>query len=70
MLIFILLSYTIPVDSPVMDNIEYLQIRGFVDIPSIRPYELEWIIPQIDELLVNDVQLNLLDRKTISFVDL
>lgn len=66
MLLFILLSYTIPVDSPVMDNIEYLQIRGLVDIPSIRPYELEWILPQIDELLINDVQLNLLDRKIIS----
>jgi hypothetical protein len=67
MILLLLLSYTIPADSPIMDNIEYLQIRGLIDIPSIRPYELEWIIPQIDELLVNDVKLNLLDRKTISF---
>jgi hypothetical protein len=66
-ILLLLLSYTIPVDSPIMDNIEYLQIRGLIDIPSIRPYELEWIIPQIDELLINDVKLNLLDRKTISF---
>ncbi len=67
MLLFILFTYTIPVDSPIMDNIEYLQIRGLLDIPSIRPYELEWLIPQIDELLINDIKLNLLDRKTISF---
>lgn len=66
MLLFILLSYTIPFDSPIMDNIEYLQIKGLVDIPSIRPYELEWIVPQIDELLINDVEINEIDRKIIS----
>lgn len=67
MLLFILLSYSIPIDSPIMDNIEYLQVRGLIDIPSIRPYELEWIIPQIDELLINDVELNPIDRKMISY---
>lgn len=66
MLLFILLTYTIPIDSPIMDNIEYLQIKGLIDIPLIRPYEVEWVIPQIDELLINDVKLNPLDRKIIS----
>lgn len=67
MFLLLLLSYTIPADSPIMDNIEYLQIRGLVDIAPIQPYEMEWIIPQLDEVLVNDVKLNILDRKTISF---
>lgn len=70
MLLFILFCYTIPPDSPIMDNIEYLQIRGLIDIPSIRPYEAEWVISQIDELLINDVKLNPLDRKIISLFNL
>jgi hypothetical protein len=53
-----------------MDNIEYLQIRGLIDIPSIRPYEAKWVISQIDELLINDVKLNPLDRKIISLFNL
>ncbi len=50
-----------------MDHIEYLQIKGLVDIPSIRPYEMEWLILQIDELLINDIKLNEMDRKIISY---
>jgi len=67
MFLLILLNYTITLDSPIVDNIEYLQIRGLVDIPSIRPYELEWIIPQLDELLMNDVEFSEIDRKIVSF---
>jgi hypothetical protein len=67
MFLLILLCYTIPFDSPIMDNIEYLQIRKLIDTPLIKPYETEWIIPQIDELLINDIDLNALDRKIISF---
>jgi hypothetical protein len=67
MILFLLFSYTIPVDSPIMDNIEYLQIRGLIDIPSVRPYEIEWLVPQIDDILVNDAPLNELDRKIISY---
>ena len=56
----------IPFDSPVMDNIEYLQIKGLIDIPSIRPYEMGWLVSQIDELLINDFKLNEIDRKIVS----
>ncbi len=66
MLLLILFSYTIPFDSPIMDNIEYLQIKGLVDIPTIRPYEMAWIVSQIDEILINDLELNEIDRRIIS----
>ncbi len=66
MLLLILFSYTIPFDSPIMDNIEYLQIKGLVDIPSIRPYESEWLVSQIGELLIKDTELNDMDRKIVS----
>ncbi len=66
MLLLILLNYTIPFDSPIIDNIEYLEIKGVIDSPSIRPYELEWIIPQLDELLMNDIELTEVDRRIIS----
>lgn len=66
MFLFVIISYTIPSDSPIMDNIEYLQVRGLIDIPSVKPFELEWIVQQIDELLIDDITLNEVDRKIIS----
>lgn len=67
MILIVLLTYTIPIDSPIMDNIEYLQLRGFIDIPSVKPYELNWIVPQIDDILIKEVALNELDKKILSF---
>jgi hypothetical protein len=66
MLALFLFFYTISFDSPVMDNVEYLQVKGLIDIPSIRPYEMRWLVSQIDELLLNDGKLNKVDRKIIS----
>ncbi len=66
MLTLFLFFYTISFDSPVMDNIEYLQIKGLIDIPSIRPYEMSWLVSQIEELLLNDMKLNEVDRKIVS----
>lgn len=66
MLLLFAFFYTIPFDSPVVDNIEYLQIRGLIDIPSVRPYEIGWLVSQIDELLMDDIKLNEVDRKIIS----
>lgn len=67
MLLLLILSYTIPFDSPIMDHIEYLQVRGLIDIPSVRPYEIDWIIPQIDDILIHDVRLHEIDKKIISY---
>lgn len=66
MLLFCLLTYTIPFDSPLIDHIEYLQTRGLIDIPAIRPYEMGWLISQIDELLLNDEKLNKIDKKIVA----
>ncbi len=66
MLLLFLLSYTIPFDSPVMSHIEYLQVKGLVDIPSIRPYESEWLVSQVDKLLNNNTELNEVDKKIVS----
>jgi hypothetical protein len=67
MLVFLLLAYTLPVDSPLMEQIEYLQLRGLVDIPSLRPYDTEWVIGQIDDILVSEIELNPVDRRVISY---
>jgi hypothetical protein len=67
MLVFLLLAYTLPVDSPLMEHIEYLQLRGLVDIPSLRPYDTEWVLGQIDNILVSDIELDPVDRKVISY---
>lgn len=66
MWVFFLIAYTLPVDSPLMEYIEYLQLRGMVEIPSLRPYETEWVIGQIDDILVSEIELNPVDRKIIS----
>lgn len=66
MILFVLLAYTIPLDSPYMEYIDYLQIKGLVEMPSIRPYELAWVVQQMDYLLMNDAGLTPLDRRVIS----
>jgi len=67
MLLVILFSLSIPNDSPIMANLEYLQVRGLIDLPIIRPYELSEIIRKFDELLIEDVPLNKLDKKVIAY---
>jgi hypothetical protein len=66
MILIVLFAYTLPFDSPLTDQIEYLQLRGLVDIPSLRPYDAQWVTGQIDRILVSDLDLNLVDRKVIS----
>ena len=67
MLLLILLAYTMPLDSPIMEEVEYLQLRGLFDLPSMKPYDTEWIISQVDEILITDIILNDIDKKTISY---
>jgi hypothetical protein len=66
MILFVLLAYTVPLDSPYMEYIEYLQVRGLVEAPSLRPYKLGWIVEQINYLLVNDAGLTAVDRTVLS----
>ena len=66
MLAFFLLAYTMPLDSPYMEYIEYLQVRGLAEIPYARPYELGWVVQQIDYLLMNDAEQTTLDRRIMS----
>lgn len=67
MLLLILLAYTMPLDSPIMEEVEYLQLRGLFDLPSMKPYDTEWIISQVNEILITDIILNDIDKKTISY---
>lgn len=66
MLLLLIIAYTLPVDSPVMDYIDYLQLRGFMTMPSVKPYDTDWIRQQLDSLIINETQINALDRKAIS----
>ncbi len=66
MLFLLIFAYTLPIDSPIMQDIEYLQLRGFIQMTSIKPYDVEWIIGQMDEIIIDETQLNSTDRKIIS----
>jgi hypothetical protein len=66
MLWLIFLGYTLPFDTPIMDDIEYLQIKGLVDMTVLRPIEMDWLIPQLDDLLMNETRLNRIDRRILS----
>ncbi len=66
MLLLCLLTYTLPFDSPLVEYIEYLQTRRLIDIPSIRPYEMNWLVSQIDDLVLNDTKLNKIDKKIVA----
>ena len=66
MLLLVLLAYTMPLDSPLMEEIEYLQLRGLFDFSSFKPYDTEWIINGVDEILFEEVTLNAIDKKAVS----
>jgi len=66
MVLFIILAYTMPIDSPLMERIEYLQLRGLADIPSIKPYDTEWIVGQVDDILISEIALNATDKRIVS----
>ena len=59
-------TYALPIDSPIMDDIEYLQLRGFVQMTAVKPYDVDWLIGQIDEIIINESRLNRTDRKIMS----
>jgi hypothetical protein len=67
MFLLIIFAYTLPLDSPLMEYIEYLQLRGLVDIQSLRPYDTEWVIGELDDILVSETELNSVDRRIISY---
>lgn len=67
MLFFLLLTYSIPLDSPYMDYIEYLQVKGYVDIPSVQPYSMEWLVPELRDLVLQDVSLSAVDKRIVSY---
>ncbi len=67
MWLLMLFTYMIPPDLPVVENIEYLQLRGLIEISWVRPYEKEWLVGQIDSILIRDEKLNGLDRRILAY---
>ncbi len=67
MFLLILFCATIPLDSPLMMHLEYLQVRGLIGIPIIKPYEFGDVIPEVQNLLVKG-DLNQIDEKIISLL--
>ncbi|MEO0142007.1 MAG: hypothetical protein ABIL15_01465 [candidate division WOR-3 bacterium] len=65
MLLLILFCAIIPLDSPLMISLEYLQVRGLVETPLIKPYEFFAVTLEIQNLLVKD-DFSRLDQKFIS----
>jgi hypothetical protein len=60
--------YTIPYDSPLTQQIEYLQTRGLIEHAILKPYDSRWLTPQIDRLLISDIPLTRIDRRAISLL--
>ena len=67
MLLILLLTYSIPLDSPYMDYIEYLQVKGYIDIPSVQPYTMEWLMPELGDLVLEDARLSDVDKRIVSY---
>ncbi|MGQ9817336.1 MAG: hypothetical protein ACUVQ3_05230 [bacterium] len=66
MLLYLLLTTTLPLDLPLNQAVDYLQIRGFLDIQVIKPIDFNYIISGIDTLFFSEKQLNKIDKKFIS----
>jgi len=57
---------TISFDSPLNKTIDYLQIRGLASIQTIKPFEIDNIISEVDTLFFLEEKLNQIDKKFIS----
>ena len=66
MLFLLVFTYSLPIDSPIMEDIEYLQLRGLVQMTAIKPYNMNWLIDQIDDVIINETRLNSTDREIMS----
>ncbi|MBN2621329.1 hypothetical protein JXB22_09610 [candidate division WOR-3 bacterium] len=67
-LVFWMISYTLPYDSPVTDRIEYLHTRGLIEVPMSRPYFLHWLVPQIDSIILYERVLTAADRRALELL--
>lgn len=65
-ILLLLLCYSIPLDSPVMDHIEYLQVRGIMDIPTLRPYEHDWVLASINDIIISERSYTDVERKAVT----
>ena len=70
MLMLMLFCYTLPLDAPAMPDIEYFQIRSLIDLPLIKPYNLEDLIPQLDRLLLGEYEFSAAEKKMLSHFDI
>jgi hypothetical protein len=66
MLLVLVISYTLPIDSPLMADIEHLQVKGMLDFQYIKPYGTDEILPQFDEILVSETELTGISRKIVA----
>jgi hypothetical protein len=53
-----------------MPDIEYFQIRGMIDLPLIKPYDLDDVTPQLDRLILGEYELNSAEKKMLSHFDI
>jgi len=70
MIILLIFSYTLPIDVPAMPDIEYFQIRGMIDLPLIKPYDLDDVTTQLDRLILGEYELSAAERKMLSHFDI
>jgi hypothetical protein len=66
MFILLLVTYTIPLDAPVMSDIEYFQVRDAIELPLIRPYDLADLTPQLDQLFTGEYFYSPAEKKLLS----
>jgi len=70
MIILLIFSYTLPIDVPAMPDIEYFQIRSMIDLPLIKPYDLDDITSQLDRLILGEYELSAAEKKMLSHFDI
>lgn len=69
MFFLFLVNLSLPLDSPFMENVEYLQTRGLGSLFLIKPYEISEVITQIEAHLLKEINLNSIDRYHISLFE-
>jgi len=66
LILAVLFGYLLPLDSPMMENMDYLFIKGFLRYSLIKPYDITELMPQFDELVAGEYFYDRTDSRMIS----
>lgn len=66
LILAVLFGYMLPLDSPMIENMDYMFIKDFLRYSLIKPYDIAELMPQFDELVAGEYFYDRTESRVIS----